>query len=675
MSRRHRGRRLSCAYLVLVAALAMARPADGDDQIYFSSNTNVTNILVQYINQETVRLDVSSWYLSEHSISIAIANRFHAGVPVRLIGDRGALFEADPNTKKEFYWLASQGIPIRLRFNPTWYPEIDHWKMAIFVGQNVVEFGSGNFAPTELAPVCPPSATNCTHNYDDDSEMFTSDPALVGAFLTKFDVIWNDTTTEPESMIGGPPYLKDWNDACRNEPTGNCSDYSTQYPNPAPMVINTARLEPNNPTPADLIWGQGSDFNNRMIQEINNENTAINIVVYRLEVPELMQALLDKFRAGVRVRVIVDPAQYTNIVWPEYWLTHAYIDMLYEAGVPVRQTHHQGVTHMKTLITSNYATNASSNFGPMWQRDHDYFVSASTKPAIYQAFVSQFNTMWNDTTDFVPLITTPPNAVDTSTADTVPQPSQNNVSVTTTFTWDRAAWATSYDLYLGTSPSAMSLVANVPAQLVLNPPAIYSWTPSSALNFSTTYYWKVVSRTFAGMTAPSSIQAFSTPTSGSPTPRAIEDFDGDRKTDIAIYRPATGVWWILKSSGNFTTAASYQWGESTDIPVSGDFDGDGKADIAVYRPATGVWWILKSSSNFTADASYQWGVSTDIPVAGDYDGDGKADIAVYRPSTGYWYILKSSTNFTAWASYQWGVDGDMPVPGDFDGDGKADVAV
>ena len=32
-------------------------------------------VLVQHINAETVRLDISSWYLSEHAISIAIANR------------------------------------------------------------------------------------------------------------------------------------------------------------------------------------------------------------------------------------------------------------------------------------------------------------------------------------------------------------------------------------------------------------------------------------------------------------------------------------------------------------------------------------------------------------------------------------------------------------------------
>src|SRR5690348_82341 len=232
MSDRHDRYTLSylLAALIMLCSLLPARSAGADDQVYFSSNTNVTNIQVNYINQENVRLDISSWYLSEHSISIAIANRFNAGVPVRIIGDRGAIFEADPHTKAEFYWLASQGIPIRLRFNPTWFPEIDHWKAAIFVGQSLVEFGSGNFAPTELAP-------NSATDYDDDSEMFTRDPAIVGAFRMKFDRMWNDTTVEPQSIISGPPYLKDWNDACANEPTGNCSDYHTLYPNPAPMVV------------------------------------------------------------------------------------------------------------------------------------------------------------------------------------------------------------------------------------------------------------------------------------------------------------------------------------------------------------------------------------------------------------------------------------------------------
>src|SRR5207237_6490505 len=119
--------------------------------------TNVTDILVQKINAETVRIDMSSWYLTEHAVSIALVNRFKAGVPVRLIGDRVAIFESDPLTRHEFYWLASQGVPIRLRYNPTWFPEIDHWKATVLSGQGLVGFGSANYTPFALAPA---SSTN-----------------------------------------------------------------------------------------------------------------------------------------------------------------------------------------------------------------------------------------------------------------------------------------------------------------------------------------------------------------------------------------------------------------------------------------------------------------------------------------------------------------------------------
>ena len=58
-------------------------------------------------------------------------------------------------------------------------------------------------------------------------------------------------------------------------------------------------------------------------------------------------------------------------------------------------------------------------------------------------------------------------------------------------------------------------------------------------------------------------------------------------SDLAVFRPATATWHIRQSST--ATDVSYAFGKGTDIPVPGDYDGDQKTDPAVYRPSTGVW--------------------------------------------------------------------------------------
>ncbi len=125
------------------------------------------------------------------------------------------------------------------------------------------------------------------------------------------------------------------------------------------------------------------------------------------------------------------------------------------------------------------------------------------------------------------------------------------------------------------------------------------------------------------------------------------------------------------------TAATTRRLASGDISVEADYDGDGRTNIAVFRPGTtnANWYVYQSSTSSTVQTQY--GLSTDKPAPADLDGDGKADITVWRLSKRPLRLSTCTTTQSAVMSFAGYTltSGDKVVSADFDGDGRANYAL
>lgn len=199
------------------------------------------------------------------------------------------------------------------------------------------------------------------------------------------------------------------------------------------------------------------------------------------------------------------------------------------------------------------------------------------------------------------------------------------------------------------------------------------------------------------------IDDISVTTTGTPARnRANADYDGDGRTDYVVTRDTdapvaakggtaeAGIiqkyWYFAQNGTNAVTILP--WGSPNDVPVAEDFDGDGKDDIAVWRPApaTQAAFYILNSSNFTLTIQQFGQNGDDISVVGDYDGDQKADPAVFRCPESVagqctWYYRGSLNNpggnvtFVPWGFGVANNDSPVSAPGDYDGDGKFDFNV
>lgn len=461
---------LSTFLLVSTVLVSTAAPAAAE-RMCDPSSEDCRAILLDLIKRETVQIDVGFWFLEDARYTTAIIARWQQGVRVRVLIDTrvNAVNSISPLRVQE---LKDAGIPIRRRFGGG----ILHYKMMMFAGLGTVEFSGANYSAWALTPEIP------YQNYTDEVIYFATDPAVVQSFMRRYDDLWTDTVV---------------------------------YTNYANVTAPLARSYPTYAIDPAINFVPLQDYGNRSLKLYTLETQKIDVIMYRITQEAHATAMIAAVQRGVPVRLITEPDQYRDV--KRLW--HSYnIDRMYMAGVQVRERAHAGALHQKSVIlygqglsifgSSNWSSPSASS-----QEEHNYF---TTKNWIFQFMVGNFERKWNNSAGFAesrPFVPKPPD----KPLNKLPANLATAQGTSLTLTWEGGPWAHKYDVYFGTTPIPPLFAADV-AHPPSDSAADNEHLTVTNLAPGTTYYWRVVGKTMANMSAGGATWSFTTAGTPGPAP-------------------------------------------------------------------------------------------------------------------------------------------------------------
>jgi hypothetical protein len=330
------------------------------------------------------------------------------------------------------------------------------------------------------------------------------------------------------------------------------------------------------------------NYLNRLRPLIDGEQQKIDAIMYRFTVRPIAQALIDAHQRGVAVRLITEQDQYrkANFRWDAY-----NIDRIHKAGIPVRTRAHQGLMHQKSIVLygQNQVVFGSTNWDEgavQVHQEHNYFTA---RPWIKQWFIDQFNRRWSSDNpvgaieyeDFVPL---PPDAP----VNLAPANNAANQSTPVTLTWEGGLWAHKYDLYLGTNPSSLPLIAADVATGSIEGGVTETHTVPVAAG--TTYYWRIVGKTMADRTATGPTWSFTTSGAAAPAPAvtAITPNSGSANGGTAVTISGTNFQAGATVTIGGTSATGVNVASATSITATTPAHTAGTVDVVVRNPDNGT---------------------------------------------------------------------------------------
>jgi phosphatidylserine/phosphatidylglycerophosphate/cardiolipin synthase-like enzyme len=133
----------------------------------------------------------------------------------------------------------------------------------------------------------------------------------------------------------------------------------------------------------------------QLINVINSANNTLDIAIYSITKPNIVNAIIAAENRGVSVRIITDKIESNTSSESQE------LSALQNAGIPIQINTHSGLMHMKVTIADNsIVTTGSYNYTNNATYENDEVLVVINNPTIAQNWDTEFNNMWNDTTRF-----------------------------------------------------------------------------------------------------------------------------------------------------------------------------------------------------------------------------------------------------------------------------------
>jgi phosphatidylserine/phosphatidylglycerophosphate/cardiolipin synthase-like enzyme len=149
-------------------------------------------------------------------------------------------------------------------------------------------------------------------------------------------------------------------------------------------------------TQVDWAFTQADQHPEKLLADvIHSAKSTLDIAIYSITLPDIVQAIKDAKQRGVVVRIISDKTEAGGKAQSEA------LKILGSAGIPIKLNTHSGLMHLKvTIADKKVATTGSFNYSNSASTTNDEVLMVLHDNAIAKSFEAQFEKMWNDTKGF-----------------------------------------------------------------------------------------------------------------------------------------------------------------------------------------------------------------------------------------------------------------------------------